>query len=251
LLPPADLTILSPPDVAVKGLLRQLKNGGGRAPAKASDTKRRSAPRPLKTSARAESGPMGLADLAACVRDTFADQAVSYISLPLGWPGDALEFKTPLCHLGSNGGGGVGGGPGIAVGAALALQGSGRVPVAMVGDGDFLMGANALWTASHARVPLLMVVANNGAYYNDVVHQERVAKDRSRPVENKWIGQQLQDPVVELGLIARAQGFETEGPLEGTKAVAEALRRGVAAVERGGRYFIDVRIDPELQREGQ
>jgi hypothetical protein len=38
--------------------------------------------------------------------------------------------------------------------------------------------------------------------------------------------------------------------VQGTKAVAEALRRGAAAVAGGGRYFIDVRIDPELQREG-
>jgi thiamine pyrophosphate-dependent acetolactate synthase large subunit-like protein len=249
MLPPADLTILSPPDVAVKALLKQLQNGGGRA-AKSVEAKRRTTPRSLKTSKGAENGPMGLIDMAACLRDTFADRPVSYISLPLGWPGDALEFRTPLDHLGTNGGGGVGGGPGIAVGAALALQGKGRIPVALVGDGDFLMGANALWTASHARLPLLIVVANNGAYYNDVVHQERVAKTRARPVENKWIGQHLNDPPVDLGMIARAQGFETEAPVAGTKALAEALRRGAAAVEAGGRYFIDARVDPELQREG-
>jgi thiamine pyrophosphate-dependent acetolactate synthase large subunit-like protein len=249
MLPPADLTILSPPDVTVKALLRQVQNGGGRS-AKASDTKRRSGPRPLEASPSAANGPMGLTDMAACLRDTFADQPVSYISFPLGWPGDAIEFRTPLCYLGSNGGGGVGGGPGIAVGAALGLQGRGRIPVALVGDGDFLMGANALWTASHARLPLLVLVANNGAYYNDVVHQERVAKTRSRPVENKWIGQELQDPPVDLGMIAKAQGFETEAPVTGTKALAEALRRGAAAVQAGGRYFIDARVDAELQREG-
>src|SRR5918998_1864124 len=48
MLPPADLTLLSPPDVAVKALLKQLRNGGGRA-AKAMETKRRTEPRPLKT----------------------------------------------------------------------------------------------------------------------------------------------------------------------------------------------------------
>jgi thiamine pyrophosphate-dependent acetolactate synthase large subunit-like protein len=250
MLPPADLTILSPPDVVVKALLEECDKRGKRKAAKASEQKPKRTPRSLRTTSGAASGPMGLVDLAACVRDTFADRPVSYISLPLGWPGDALEFRTPLCHLGTNGGGGVGGGPGIAVGAALALQGRGRIPVALVGDGDFLMGVNALWTASHARLPLLIVVANNRAYYNDVVHQERVAKDRARPVENKWIGQHLQDPPVDLGLMARAQGFDTEGPVEGTEALAEALRRGAAAVERGGRYFIDVRIDPEMQREG-
>jgi benzoylformate decarboxylase len=250
MLPPSDLTILSPPDVAVKALLREIEGRGAKRPAKPSQRQASGAPRPLKTTAGAGSGPMGLVDMAACVRDALAGLPVSYISLPLGWPGDALEFKTPLCHLGSNGGGGVGGGPGIAVGAALALKGRGRIPVAIVGDGDFLMGNNALWSASHMDVPLLMVAANNRAYYNDVAHQERVAVHRSRPVENKYIGQHLIDPPVDLNMIARAQGFETEEPAQGTKALAEALRRGAGAVEKGGRYFIDARIDPELQREG-
>jgi thiamine pyrophosphate-dependent acetolactate synthase large subunit-like protein len=248
MLPPADLTVLSPPDVAVKALLKSIE-GRGKKPS-ANYSERRITPRPLKTSAIGAEGPMGLVDLAACLRDTFADQPVSYISLPLGWPGDALDFRTPLCHFGSNGGGGVGGGPGIAVGAALALKGRGRIPVALVGDGDFLMGANALWSAAHMDIPLLIVAANNQAYYNDVAHQERVAIHRSRPVENKWIGQHLHNPPVDLGLIARAQGFETEAPVEETKALAEALRRGAAAVAAGGRYFIDVRIDPERQRDG-
>ena len=44
------------------------------------------------------------------------------------------------------------------VGAALALKGSGRLPVAICGDGDYLMGVTALWTAAHYRLPLLMVM---------------------------------------------------------------------------------------------
>jgi thiamine pyrophosphate-dependent acetolactate synthase large subunit-like protein len=244
MLPPADLTILSPPDVVVKALLRDIGERGGRTATKPSAAR---GARPFKA-ADAAKGPLGLADLAACLREAFSGRPASYISLPLGWPGDALEFTTPFCHLGSNGGGGVGGGPGIAVGAALALQGRGRIPVAIVGDGDFLMGANALWSAAHARIPLLMVVANNQAYYNDVVHQAHVAKERARPVENKWIGQHLHDPAVELGLIARAQGFESEGPLESAEAAIAALRRAAAAVEAGGRCFVDVRIDPEKGR---
>jgi hypothetical protein len=105
------------------------------------------------------------------------------------WP-----FRHPLDFVGSDGGGGIGGGPGIAVGAALALRGSGRLPVAICGDGDFLMGVTALWTAVHYRIPLLIVIANNRSFFNDEVHQERVARMRGRPVENKWIGQRMADP---------------------------------------------------------
>ena len=49
----------------------------------------------------------------------------------------------PLDYLGQDGGAGIGSGPGMAVGAALALEGSGRLPVAVLGDGDFLMGGTA------------------------------------------------------------------------------------------------------------
>ena len=52
----------------------------------------------------------------------------------------------------------------MAVGAALALDGSGRLPVAVLGDGDFLMGGTAIWTAARYRLPLLIVVANNSSF---------------------------------------------------------------------------------------
>ena len=68
-----------------------------------------------------------------------------------------MPFRHPLDYVGSDGGGGVGGGPGISVGAALALKGSGRLPIAICGDGDFLMGVTAVWTAVHYKIPLLFV----------------------------------------------------------------------------------------------
>src|SRR2546427_429190 len=109
--------------------------------------------------------------------------------LPLGWNGAYRHFRHPLDYLGADGGGGVGAGPGLTVGAALALKGSGRMVVGIVGDGDFLMGNTAIWTAAHYKLPCLFLVANNRSFYNDEMHQERVAKERGRPVENKWIGQ--------------------------------------------------------------
>ena len=43
------------------------------------------------------------------------------------------------------------------------------------------MGGTAVWTAAHYGLPLLIVVANNAFFYNDVVHAERVAAQRQRP----------------------------------------------------------------------
>ena len=148
----------------------------------------------------------------------------------------------PLDFLGSDGGGGIGAGPGIAVGAALALKNSGRLPVAVCGDGDFLMGATAIWTATHYRIPLLLIVANNRSYYNDEVHQERVARMRNRPVENKWIGQRIATPDVDLAAIGRAQGAQGWGPIEHLDALAPALEQAVRAVQDGAVAVVDVRV---------
>jgi len=101
---------------------------------------------------------------------------VCLTGLPLGWPGDGRHFAHPLDYIGGNGGGGVGAGPGITVGAALALKGSGRVVIGLVGDGDYLMGLTALWTATHYRLPCLLVVCKQ-----PVVLQRRGAPGARRP----------------------------------------------------------------------
>ena len=101
------------------------------------------------------------------------------------------------------------------------------------------MGVTALWTAAHYRIPLLIVVANNRSFYNDEVHQERVARMRNRPVENKWIGQRISDPDIDLATLARAQGAVGFGPVEDVGKLAatfaEGDRRGRAGPGRGRR----------------
>ena len=91
--------------------------------------------------------------LADALRRAVGTRPCSLTHVSLSWNGASWPFNHPLDYLGSDGGGGVGGGPGISVGAALALQGSGRLPVAVCGDGDFLMGVTALWTAAHYQHP--------------------------------------------------------------------------------------------------
>ena len=94
----------------------------------------------------------------------------------------------------------------MAVGAALALRASDRLPVAVLGDGDYLMGLTAIWSAVRYRVPLLVVVANNQSFFNDEVHQERVARQRGRPVENRSIGLRMDDPPLDLATLAAQFG---------------------------------------------
>ncbi len=164
--------------------------------------------------------------------------------MPLGWHGSYRHFRHPLDYLGANGGGGVGAGPGMTVGAALALKGSGRMVAGILGDGDFLMGVTALWTAAHYRIPCLFVIANNRSFYNDELHQERVAKERGRPVENKWIGQRIDGPDIDLAMMAKAQGASAFGPVTDIKKLGDVMKEAVKAAQNGAVCVVDVRVLP-------
>jgi thiamine pyrophosphate-dependent acetolactate synthase large subunit-like protein len=172
----------------------------------------------------------------------------SYIRLPLGWPGESCRFAHPMDYIGFDGGGGIGSGPGMAVGAALAMRGGDRLPVAVLGDGDYLMGLTALWTGVRYKVPVLIVVANNLSFFNDELHQERVARLRGRPVENKHIGLRMSDPEFDLAGLARNQGAQGIGPVRTPAELASALKAGIDAVKAGHVFVIDARVAPEYAR---
>jgi len=233
-LPPVDLFLPASPDAVVADLLEAL--GASAHPKPAVTRVRSEVPMPA--------GALSNEHLARILRKAVRERMTSLVHLPLSWDDSWWPFRHPLDFVGSDGGGGVGGGPGISVGAALALKGSGRLPIAICGDGDFLMGVTALWTAVHYRIPLLVAVANNRSFYNDEVHQERVALTRKRPVENKWIGQRMSDPEVDLAGMARAQGARGYGPITSVGDLEVAFAEAIEAVERGEVAVVDVRVEP-------
>src|SRR4029079_4275214 len=122
--------------------------------------------------------------------------------------------------------------------------GSDRIAVGIMGDGEFLGSASALWTAAHYQIPVLIVVGNNRSYFTDEIQQELVAKERKRPPENRWIGQRIDDPPVDLAGLARNYGVAAEGPIEKASDLLAALERGIKVVEGGDPYLVDVLIDP-------
>jgi thiamine pyrophosphate-dependent acetolactate synthase large subunit-like protein len=232
-LPPVDLFLSADPDLVVPELVREI---GGARPRVA---KERPAPPPDRE-------PPGFTNehIARALHKVLGDRPTSLTHLPLSWEDRWWTFRHPLDFLGSDGGGGVGGGPGISVGAALALKNSGRLPVAICGDGDYLMGVTAIWTAVHYKIPVLFVIANNRSFYNDELHQERMARMRTRPVENKWIGQRMADPEIDLAAMGRAQGAQGFGPVGDPAKLTAALKEAIAVVDSGGVAVVDVRVEP-------
>ena len=232
-LPPVDLLLSADPDLVVPELVKEI----------GTSTKPHAVPSPRKI---ADKEPAGFTNenIARSLRQVLGDRPVTYTHLPLSWDDTWMPFRHPLDFVGSDGGGGVGGGPGISVGAALALKGSGRLPIAICGDGDFLMGVTAVWTAVHYKIPLLFVIANNRSFYNDELHQERMARARNRPVENKWIGQRMSDPDVDIAAMGRAQGATGFGPVTKPGDLPGVLQKAIAEVEAGGVAVVDVRVEP-------
>ena len=128
---------------------------------------------------------------------------------------------------------------GISLGVGLAYKGSGKVVVDIQPDGDLMYDASALWVAANQQIPLLVVMYNNRAYYNDWEHQIRMARHRGTPVENAWIGQAINDPPPDFAGLARSFGWHAEGPIEDPAQVNGALLRALAVVKRGQPALVD------------
>jgi thiamine pyrophosphate-dependent acetolactate synthase large subunit-like protein len=237
-LPPVDYFLSGDPDTVVPALIEAL--GLDAKP-------RKFTPKPEPAAPPKSAGEITMDQLSRTLRQAVGERPTTLTSLSLSWNSATWPFNHPLDYIGLNGGGGVGAGPGISVGAALALKGSGRLPVGVCGDGDFLMGITAIWTAVHYRIPLLFVVANNRSLFNDEVHQERVAKTRDRPVENRWIGMRITDPEIDFAQIARGQGALGFGPVTKGEDLAAAFAAAIKAVEEGSVAVVDVRIKAEKE----
>jgi thiamine pyrophosphate-dependent acetolactate synthase large subunit-like protein len=234
---PVDLTVPADPDLLVQALLESKQP---------IETNEWALPAPAPSTTPGVEGPdIFMHDLATALRDALGDEPACLVRLPLGWSGADLHARHPLDYLGMDGGAGIGSGPGMAVGAALALEGTGRLPVAVLGDGDFLMGGTAAWTAAHYELPLLIVVANNAYFYNDVVHQERVAAQRQRPARNSWIGQAISDPAPDLPALARSLGLQAPPPVRDRAHLPAALAGAVAAARSGHTVLVDVQVRPD------
>ncbi len=239
-LPPIDVDLACDADAAVSALLEALPPM--EAPA-------RPALPPVPAPEEGDGTRLTNRDVARALKTAAGGQPITFAAMARGFPVDILPHRHPLDYLGKDGGGGIGSGPGLTIGAALALRGSGRLVVGSLGDGDTLMSINALWTAAKYRIPALFVIANNRSYFNDELHQENVARARGRNPANAWVGQRLDDPAPDLAGLARSQGVEAAGPVETRQALEEAMAAGVAACRAGRPYLIDVRIDPRQGRE--
>jgi acetolactate synthase-1/2/3 large subunit len=143
---------------------------------------------------------------------------------PYRWPGKPLGTGTQI---------------GMAIGVALAHRGKGRLVVDCQTDGDLMFDAGALWFAAKHKVPMLCVMHNNRAYYNDWDHQITVARQRGTPEERAYIGMDIDGPAPDFAGLARSMGWYAEGSIDKPSDIAPALKRAIAEVKRGTPALID------------
>jgi acetolactate synthase-1/2/3 large subunit len=157
-----------------------------------------------------------------------------------GWPTALWDFTKSYQHIGGQGGGGLGYSSPAAVGAALANKKNGRLNIAVVGDGDFNMAPGVMWTAAQQQLPMLLIVHNNGGYYQEFMHLERMAGQRSRGTDNGSWGCTFHHPDVAYAKLAQGYGCYAEGPISDPKELGPAIKRALAVVRKGEPALLDV-----------
>jgi benzoylformate decarboxylase len=96
--------------------------------------------------------------------------------------------------------GGIGWGLPASVGVSLANPD--RPVVCFSGDGSAMYSIQSLWTAAHHKLPLNVVIANNGGY--------RIIKQRLLAFhgDDHYVGMDFADPPVDFAGLARSLGCE-------------------------------------------
>jgi benzoylformate decarboxylase/acetolactate synthase-1/2/3 large subunit len=156
-----------------------------------------------------------------------------------GWAPKLWDFDREYRHPGASLGTATQ--IGISIGVALAHKGSGRLVVDLQPDGDLMFDLGALWIAAYHKIPLLAVMFNNRAYYNDWEHQERIARARGTDESRAYIGMEIDKPAPDFAAAARSMGWFGEGPIDDPEQVRAAVRRAAEVVLQEGRpALVDV-----------
>jgi acetolactate synthase I/II/III large subunit len=153
------------------------------------------------------------------------------------WTRRIWDFDQPYRHPGKSLGTSTQ--IGMSLGAALAHRAHGRLVVDMQPDGDLMFDAGSLWVAAKHNLPMLCVMYNNKAYYNDWEHQIRMARFRGSDEKRAHIGMDLSDPDPDFAGLARSMGWYAEGPIDKAKDVGPALERAIEKVRQGQPALID------------
>jgi benzoylformate decarboxylase len=126
--------------------------------------------------------------------------------------------------------GGIGWGLPASVGVSLANPD--RPVVCYSGDGSAMYSIQSLWTAAHHKLPLTVVLVNNGGYR--IIKQRLLAFHQN----DNFVGMDFADPTVDFTAIARGLGLEAM-----RIDVADGLAALPSLFQTPGPQLIEVMVD--------
>jgi acetolactate synthase-1/2/3 large subunit len=200
----------------------------------------------MKERARAAAGegwdakPVSTARLSAHLWNTIKNEQWCVAASSVQWNRNLWPAIEYCNFLGGSGGAGVGYSAPAAVGAALANRDKGIVTVSIEGDGDLMYAPGVLWTAAHHKIPILMVMHNNRAYHQEVMHLQKMAGLHNRRMDQAAIGTTIENPNIDFAKLAQSMGVWSQGPVTDPGAIGPALAKALAVVKRGEPALVDV-----------
>jgi benzoylformate decarboxylase len=132
-------------------------------------------------------------------------------------------------------GGGIGWGIPAAIGVALARPE--RPVVALIGDGSAMYTCQALWTAAHLGVEVVLVIYANRGYR--ILKQRLHAVGGAAAQRDRFVGMDLADPPIDYVRLAGSMGIAAER-VDSVAAFTEAFRAALAAP---GPRLLEVEVD--------
>jgi benzoylformate decarboxylase len=154
-----------------------------------------------------------------------------------------VRFDAPNSYFNAQGGS-LGMSMPASIGAKLAA-GSSRTVVNTVGDGTALFYPHSWWTTRKFDVPVLYVVTNNREYKTLQLGRQAIEKVYDwKPAGDDWY-LRLEQP--QMSFVDLARPFGIEGKLvERLDQLEDALRQGLAAVEGGEPFVVEVLTDRSI-----
>ncbi|HEY3302762.1 MAG TPA: thiamine pyrophosphate-binding protein, partial [Candidatus Binatia bacterium] len=212
---PVDLAIFGDAQATLPALTEAVKSAIGasrRAAIAERAAKLRTDYRRMKERARTaashgwDASPVSTARLSAHLWNTIKDEKWCLATSSIQWNRNLWPATEYYNFLGGSGGSGVGYAAPGAVGAALANRDKGIITVSIQPDGDLMYAPGVLWTAAHHKIPILMVMHNNRAYHQEVMHLQKMAGLHNRRMDTAAIGTTIENPNIDFAKLAQSMG---------------------------------------------
>lgn len=200
---------------------------------------------PINASEIRPGRPVTPDDLITALQQLLTGKPATLAHIPTSWRGGAWPVSHPIDALGATRLGGLG----VSVGASLALQGSGRLVVAVVDAVDFLSDLTRLWTGAHLKLPLLVVVISQRTIPGAADRQAEIARARHREQRNAGVGTGFSSPRVGIADVARGFGAGVCLPVTTTDHLIPGMASAIADAQQGRVVVVEVELCNAGQKE--